>query len=271
MRSLVRRHLLIGVLAILLTLPFWYGRLNWDPEMRLWRAIGDSSVILLFATMSIGPLARLWSPAARLVSWRRETGIWFGITAFIHTFLVFDGWVRWEWTRFFGYEFVPQLGQLARLEPGFGLANLVGLVAVVLTALLVATSSDWAINRLGSSAWKWLQYGSYTVFYLVVLHTLYFLFIHYTVSFHRQVPDDTNCSAIHFLPCRYLFQRCRPRHSLKSLPAEHQPPEHQNNECMAMCDTVAKRVAAVRYFWPCTPLQPEATVNIQPTISVGSR
>jgi methionine sulfoxide reductase heme-binding subunit len=199
MLVLIRRHTFVGGLALLLTLPFWYGRLTWDPEMRLWRAIGDSSVILLFTTMVIGPLSRLWSPAARLVSWRRETGIWFGIMAFLHTLLVFDGWVRWEWMRFFGYEFVPQLGRWARLEPGFGLANLVGLVANVLTVFLVATSSDWAVNRLGASAWKWLQYGSYTIFYLVVLHTIYFLFLHYTVSFHRQVPDDSNWFRYPFL------------------------------------------------------------------------
>lgn len=197
--TLVRRHSLVGLSAGLLVLPFWYGRLNWDAEMRLWRAIGDSGVLLLLVTLAIGPVARLWPPAARLVSWRRETGIWFGLTAFVHTYLVFDGWAHWEWSRFFGYEFVPQLGRMARLEPGFGLANLIGLVAVFLTFLLVATSSNWAVNRLGASAWKWLQYGSYTVFYLVVLHTVYFHFIHYTVSFHREVPDDLNWFRYPFL------------------------------------------------------------------------
>jgi sulfoxide reductase heme-binding subunit YedZ len=55
------------------------------------------------------------------------------------------------------------------------------------------------VNRLGASAWKWLQYGSYTVFYLVVLHTLYFLFLHYTVSFHRRVPDNPNWFRYPFL------------------------------------------------------------------------
>jgi sulfoxide reductase heme-binding subunit YedZ len=204
MHSLFRRHLLVGAVAVLLAVPFWYGRLDWDPEMRLWRAIGDSSALLLFATMSIGPLSRLWSRAARLVPWRRETGIWFGVTAFVHTALVWDGWARWDWMRLLGYEFVPQLGRLARLEPGFGLANLVGLVAVVLTLFLVATSSNWAIVRLGAAAWKWLQYGSYTVFYLVVLHSLYFLFMHYTVSFHRQMPDDPNWFRYPFLTLSLL-------------------------------------------------------------------
>ncbi len=196
---LLRRHLPVALVSLLLALPFWYGRMDWDAEMRLWRAIGDSSFLLLFFTLAIGPVARLWPATARLVPWRRETGIWYGLTAFLHTFLVWDGWARWDWQRFLGYEFVPELERVARLEPGFGLANLVGLVAVILTLLLVATSANWAVNRLGASAWKWLQYGSYTVFYLVVLHTLYFLFMHYTVSFHRRVPEEANWFQVPFL------------------------------------------------------------------------
>lgn len=198
-RNMYLRHLLVGTLAFLLALPFWYGRLDWDSEMRLWRAVGDSSFLLLFFTLAIGPLAKLWSGAARFISWRRETGIWFGLMTFLHTLLVWHGWARWDVWRFLGYDFVPQLGRVARMEPGFGLSNLIGMVAVLLTVVLVATSSNYAINRLGASAWKWLQYGSYTVFYLVVLHTVYFLFMHYTLSFHRQVPENPNWFRYPFL------------------------------------------------------------------------
>jgi sulfoxide reductase heme-binding subunit YedZ len=193
------RHLLIGVIAVGLALPFWVGRLDWDPEMRFWRAVGDSSFLLLFFTMIIGPLAKHWPAASRYVPWRRETGIWFGMMAFLHTFLVWDGWARWDIWRFLGYEFIPELDRLARIEPGFGLSNVIGMVAVLLTLSLVATSSSGAVNYLGASAWKWLQYGSYTVYYLVILHTIYFLFIHYTVSFHRPVPDNPNWFRYPFL------------------------------------------------------------------------
>ena len=193
------RHLLVGLIAVGLALPFWVGRLDWDPKMRFWRAVGDSSFVLLFFTMIIGPLAKHWPAAGRLVPWRRETGIWFGLMAFLHTFLVWQGWARWDIWRFLGYEFIPELGRLARLEPGFGLSNVIGMVAIVLTLALVATSSTKAVNFLGASAWKWLQYGSYTVFYLVVIHTVYFLFIHYTVSFHRPVPENPNWFRYQFL------------------------------------------------------------------------
>ncbi len=198
-KRLIQRHSVVGLLSVLLALPFWFGRLDWDPEMRLWRAIGDSSFVLLLFTLAIGPVARLWPTAARLVPWRRETGIWYGLAAIVHTLLILQGWVRWDWLRFLGYEFIPELNRTARIEPGFGLANLVGLVAVFLTLFLMATSSNWAVDRLGASAWKWLHYGSYTIFYLIALHAFYFLFIHYTVSFHRMVPDNSNWFQTPFL------------------------------------------------------------------------
>lgn len=198
-KNVYLRHLFVAVLALLLALPFWYGRLDWDPEMRLWRAIADSSFLLFIFTLAVGPLVKHWSAASRLIPWRRETGIWFGLMAILHAFLVWQGWARWDIWRFLGYEFVPELGRVVRLEPGFGLSNLVGLVALILTLALVATSSSWAVNRLGASAWKWLHYSSYAIFYLVVLHAVYFLFIHYTPSFHRRVPEDPNWFRYPFL------------------------------------------------------------------------
>ncbi len=76
------------------------------------------------------------------------------------------------------------------LESGFGMANILGLLAVLMALPLVATSADWATRKLGGSSWKFLHRGAYTIFYLVALHTAYFLYIHYTVSFHRAPPPN---------------------------------------------------------------------------------
>lgn len=193
------RHAVTACLAVAVSLPFWLGRLEWDSQMRLWRAIGDGSFVLLFFALFLGPAARHWRPMVRLLPWRRELGIWFAVLGLVHTLLVFDGWVRWDWMRFFGYEFIGPLDRYARLEPGFGLSNLLGIVAVAISVPLVITSSNWAVKRIGGSAWKWLHYGAYTVLYLVALHTLYFLFMHYAVSFHRPVPDSPNWFRYPFL------------------------------------------------------------------------
>lgn len=186
LRAVSIRHTVVVLIAAALTAVFWFTRMDWDPEMRAWRAVGDASIMLLFGSLVLGPLGRLWRPAARTLPWRRELGIWFALLAAVHTVLVLINWVQWDWGRLMGYEFIPQLGRDARMEPGFGLANLMGLFAMLWALVLAATSSDRGVRLLGTSAWKWLHNGSYVIFYLVVIHAAYFLFIHYTMSFHRE-------------------------------------------------------------------------------------
>ena len=168
-----------------LLLVFWLSRPEWSAEMRLWKAFGDAAIVLLFVSLALGPAARLKRGFGRAVAWRRQVGIWAALVATVHGLLVIDGWARWSVTRFLGYEYVAQLGRDARMEPGFGLANLLGLVALVWLLVLLSTSSDRALRLLGPAAWKWLHTGAYVAFYLVVLHSAYFLFLHYTLSFHR--------------------------------------------------------------------------------------
>lgn len=167
--------------------------------MRLWRAIGDASLLLLYVTLAVGPLTRFLPRSARLLPYRRELGIWFGLLALVHTLLILKGWARWDVKTFLGYEFIPQLGRLVRLESGFGLANLLGLTAMLITLPLMVTSADWAVRALGGSGWKFLHYSAYIIFWLVVLHTAYFLFIHYTEHFHRRPPPDPNWFQLPFV------------------------------------------------------------------------
>jgi methionine sulfoxide reductase heme-binding subunit len=177
----------VAALAAVLVWVFWATRPTWDGEMRLWKAVGDAAFGLLVLTLAAGPLARLARPATRLLAWRRQLGIWSALVALLHGVLVVHGWARWGLRRFLGYEVIPQLGREVRLEPGFGLSNLVGLTALVFALLLAATSSDRALRRLGPG-WKWLHHSALFVFYLSLLHAGYLLFLHYTVSFHKDVP-----------------------------------------------------------------------------------
>ena len=177
----------MATLGGLLVLVFWASRPTWSPEMRLWKAVGDAAFGLLLLTLAVGPLARLVRRTAPLLAWRRQLGIWFAITASLHGLLVVHGWARWSLRRFLGYEFIPQLGRDVRLEPGFGLANLIGLTALGFALVLAATSSDWAMRRLGRG-WKWLHHSALFVYHMSLLHAGDFLFLHYTASFHKQVP-----------------------------------------------------------------------------------
>lgn len=196
--TVVSRHSIVGVIALVLVWMFWESRPEWDSEMRLWRAFGDAAFTLLFLTLIMGPATRLWGRLAPTLEWRRYTGVWFALMALIHGLLILNGWVRWDPNMLLGYEFVPQLSREARMEPGFGIANLLGLVALFWAIVLAATSFDRAVQFLGGSSWKWLQNGAHTVFYLSSIHAAYFLFIHFTLSFHR-VPPPANWFQVPFL------------------------------------------------------------------------
>lgn len=191
-QHVVIRHMIVGTVTIIICIGFWFSRLDWDPEMRLWRAVGDAGWMVFWFSLIVGPLARVWTKSKGLVPWRREAGIWFGLIIFLHVFLILNGWILWDVMRFFGYEWIDQFGRYARIEPGFGLANMVGMLAFIWAMILTATSTDWAVNRLGITAWKWLHNGAYIIFYLTVAHVLYFFFIHYTISFHRSIPPNPN-------------------------------------------------------------------------------
>lgn len=186
-RPIVRHVVVIGIAGAAVA-GFWFSRPTWSPEMRLWKAVGDAALVLLVLALALGPLARLNRRFTPWLPWRRQLGIWFALVALAHGVLVVHGWARWSLRRFLGYEFIPELGREVRLEPGFGLANVVGATALGFALVLAATSSDRALRGLGAPAWRWLHHGARFVFYLTLLHVGYFLFLHYTLSFHKAVP-----------------------------------------------------------------------------------
>lgn len=186
-KTLLLRHLGVAVAGILAFTLVWQVNSTWSPDMRLWKAFGGGSFFLLWFVLFIGPAARVWQPLQRVISFRREAGVWFFLIALVHGYLILDGWVRWSVWEFFGYQYIPETEMYMRVEAGFGLANLAGFVALTFALTLAATSFDRAVNFLGVSSWKWLHSFSYVVFYLSAIHVLYFAFIHYTPSLLRAV------------------------------------------------------------------------------------
>ena len=153
--------------------------------MRLWKAFGGASFILLWFTVIIGPLAKLFRPFGKLAPWRRESGFYFALLALVHGLLILNGWVRWGFYEFFGYQYVAELNTYLRVEPGFGLANMMGLLALLFALVLAIAIFNKVMKFIGDPAWKWLHNFTYVVFYLMVLHAIYFAFIHYTPSPQR--------------------------------------------------------------------------------------
>lgn len=197
-RNVLLRHAAVAAVAALLVFVVWQVHSSWSPDMRLWKAFGGASIALLWAALIIGPAARLWRPLARFVTWRRELGVWFALVSLVHGYLVWDGWARWDVAGLLGYQFSAEADMYLRAEPGFGLANLMGVVALTLGLALAATSFDRAVSFFGISSWKWMHTLAYAIFYLVTLHVLYFAFMHYTPSPVRMTDYDPN-------PLRYYY------------------------------------------------------------------
>lgn len=199
------RHLAMAIIGGLLIYLVWSLNSTWSPDMRLWKSFGGASFFLLWFAVFIGPAAKLLPVLNRVLSYRREAGVWFFLIAFVHGYLILDGWVRWGVWEFFGYQYFAEVDTYLRVESGFGLANLLGLVALTFALTLAATSFDRAVNFLGVSSWKWLHGFAYVVFYLGAIHVVYFAFIHYTPSLTRAMQGLPSNYPDNPLKYYYLF------------------------------------------------------------------
>lgn len=192
MRRLVRkvmvRHALAAMFATGLVIGFASVHAEWSPMHRWNRAFGDASLVLIALSMGLGPLTRFLRVAVPLLPFRREMGIYGCLLVLVHASIILVGWVQWDLMRLFGFEWHPDLLAYVMFQHGFGLANAIGIAALVLAALLAATSSDFAMRRLGVSGWKFLQMGVLPMWWLTVAHVAYFLFMHF-LSFHRATPE----------------------------------------------------------------------------------
>tara|TARA_R110002110_G_scaffold376568_2_gene586499 strand:- start:6883 stop:7668 length:786 start_codon:yes stop_codon:yes gene_type:complete len=182
------RHLGVLVLAVLVVYLFLLARSEWSPMHQWNRAFGDASLIFVAFAMAIGPVARFLRSARPLLPWRRELGIWGVVLGLVHTAIILGGWVRWDLVRLFGFEFHPSLERYVMLQQGFGLANVIGIVALIYGMALALTSNNYSQRWLGGSVWKFLQQGTYVLWALIVIHTFYFMFMHF-LDFHRQTPE----------------------------------------------------------------------------------
>ena len=173
------RHVLVVGLSACLIWAFSLVHAQWHPMHRWNRAFGDAAMLLLAITMLLGPLSVLVQRWRSVVIWRRQFGIWSMLLALIHLVIILDGWVEWDLIQLFGYQFIPQFGRYVMHQQGFGLANSIGLLALVFGFLLLLTSSDRAIRWLSAPAWQTLHQGVVVFWWLVVAHVGYFLFLHF--------------------------------------------------------------------------------------------
>lgn len=176
MRSLTR-HGIVALVVLASSYMFGLARSEWHWLHKWNRAFADVSLGLLVFILVVGAVSRLWAPIRKLLPWRRELGIWVGITSALHVLLILIEWVKWDLRSLF-FVFHPNLNTWIPDPRTFGIGNVIGVVALVYVVLLVATSNDFSMKRLGSAGWKFVQQRSYTLFVLTVVHAaayVYFL------------------------------------------------------------------------------------------------
>ncbi|MEM3091103.1 MAG: ferric reductase-like transmembrane domain-containing protein [Candidatus Pacearchaeota archaeon] len=172
-KNVFLRHVFVGGIALVFILIFFFLHLKYSHYQNAFlRAFADTAFIFLFITLSIGPLTVLWQPAIRILTWRREFGIWFAILALFHGLLTASFLFKWN--------VISTISQ-----GGLGLSNLMGMTALLFALTLAATSSDRAVQFLGITSWKWLHYSSYVIFYLVAFHGIYNLFMGYNTHWFK--------------------------------------------------------------------------------------
>lgn len=183
-----RRHIIAVCLAGILVVLFSQVHGQWSAMHKWNRAVGDASLVLVALSFSLGPLARIIGLVRRYIAIRRELGIYACVLAFGHAIIILVGWVEFDLMRLFGFEMHPMLQTYVMFQQGFGLANGIGIAALVLVLVLAATSSDLAIRKLGAAGWKFIQMGVLPLWWLTVAHVAYFLYAHF-LSFHRDTPE----------------------------------------------------------------------------------
>jgi methionine sulfoxide reductase heme-binding subunit len=171
-RRLLIHHLPLLSVSALSVYLFYVTRPIRDAITRLSFATAYPALILIAATLLIGPLNLLLGKRTPISSdWRRDVGIWAGVLALIHTVIGQDVHLRGRpWLY---YVYGPREAHVFPLRHDlFGFSNYTGLCSELLLLLLLATSNDYAIRALGTPTWKQLQRLNYLAFALGGSHAL---------------------------------------------------------------------------------------------------
>lgn len=171
----LRRRLLVHHLPLLLISAaavtlIYATRPYRDAVMKASFATAYPALILLAATLAVGPinvLLRGRSPIS--MDLRRDLGIWAGILTIAHTVIGQNVHLRGRPWLYYVYQ-QRERHIFPLRHDVFGLANYSGLLCTLLVLLLLATSNDYSLRRLGTRQWKKLQRWNYAAFALLAIH-----------------------------------------------------------------------------------------------------
>ncbi len=172
-RRLWRHHLPLAIATVACGFALYVTRSYPDVLTRLSFATAWPALVLLSVTLVIGPWrAPRRRPYALSQDLRRDIGIWAGLTGLLHAGIGQCVHMRGRPWLYYVYE--KWQAMPVRYDV-FGLSNHTGLVAALILLVLLATSNDLALRRLGVTRWKSWQRWNYACFALAGLHTFGYL------------------------------------------------------------------------------------------------
>ena len=162
--------LVAGIALYLSAFFHWGGRAQptpMDDQTLAIRAFGTCAFVLLSLVLTIGPLARLDRRFLPLLYNRRHFGVLVFAVAAAHAVAVLD------W--YFAYSSLDPWKALLAADTGSGHWKGLpfipfGLMALLILAVMAATSHDFWLALLGPPLWKTLHMGVYAAYALVVAH-----------------------------------------------------------------------------------------------------
>lgn len=182
-RRLLTHHLLLFAVSTGVVLLLYVTRPYKDVLSRASFATAYPAIVLLVATLLIGPVQLLRQQRNPVSSdLRRDVGIWAGILGIVHSVIGQTVHLRGRPWLYYIYEhrqrrIVPFRHDL------FGFANDTGLFGALVVLALLATSNDYSLRALGTPRWKQLQRWNYAGFLLIAAHA-----IAYQISEKQHLP-----------------------------------------------------------------------------------
>jgi methionine sulfoxide reductase heme-binding subunit len=170
---LIKHHLPLLFLSVVSVGPLYATRPYADVLSRASFATAYPALVLLGATLVIGPLNVLrHRPNPVSIDLRRDLGIWAGILAIVHTAIGQCVHLRGRPWLYYVYGPAEHHHGLAVRHDLFGFANYTGAFATLIVVALFATSNDYSLRALGTRQWKQLQRWNYVAAALVVMHAI---------------------------------------------------------------------------------------------------
>lgn len=172
-RPRLRRQLLLAAIALVGTGVGFFALTPPDRSFSDHFTMSTAYVGFFFlaAALIVGPLNVLREVPNPISTYlRRDIGIIAGILAIAHTIIGLFVHFRGDFVQYFFYR--TPTGIAGVRFDAFGIANHVGLIAVLIILVLLCISNNASLQLLGPERWKRIQRWNYVGAIAVVLHAL---------------------------------------------------------------------------------------------------